>query len=414
MFLEMNEAPEPSSPKPRLVLSYVGSCTMELEQPSPDSGGSGCRVKLSSYGSRERVELHVELENRSRRALSLALGSFTAGSSSSCILSASLQSCLDGTWKSACVLQPRGYAKQRAAMFLPAFQAVKMRILGKVVSLGRFGGLALRVGGDAPNAAEVLLPLTSTEVEGLEEPNQLKPLLRFTVGKPVKTLQVDPKPVWIGPHEARQPRRYSTFETEVVSEVCELAMCDDSDAKLAPRMQTRRLQAFQRSLSPQLPVPRHHEDIQEDKPSSVPDPMRSTFSGLRSARMKLRSRPNTVPAIVDSEVQAEPPSELADPSGLGNKPPRSQRGVTKVSIAQLDGDSSWHRLAELGPQPRRPGRSGAIGIGRGRLGRPECVHRLDWEVLLEPIGATFRRCLAVPGLQSHFGQCLTGVLGVCA
>ena len=335
MFLEMNEAPEPSSPKPRLVLSYVGSCTMELEQPSPDSGGSGCRVKLSSYGSRDRVELHVELENRSRRALSLALGSFTAGSSSSCILSASLQSCLDGTWKSACVLQPRGYAKQRAAMFLPAFQAVKMRILGKVVSLGRFGGLALRVGGDAPNAAEVLLPLTSTEVEGLEEPNQLKPLLRFTVGKPVKTLQVDPKPVWIGPHEARQPRRYSTFETEVVSEVCELAMCDDSDAKLAPRMQTRRLQAFQRSLSPQLPVPRHHEDIQEDKPSSVPDPMRSTFSGLRSARMKLRSRPNTVPAIVDREVQAEPPSELADPSGLGNKPPRSQRGSPRSALPSL-------------------------------------------------------------------------------
>ena len=137
---------------------------MELEQPSPASGGSGCRecrVKLSSYGSREHVELHVELENRSRRALSLALGSFTAGSSSSCILSASLQSCLDGTWKSACVLQPRGHTKRRAAMFLPAFQAVKMRILGKVVSLGRFGGLALRVGGDAPNAAEVLLPLTS-------------------------------------------------------------------------------------------------------------------------------------------------------------------------------------------------------------------------------------------------------------
>ena len=68
---------------------------MELEQPSPASGGSGCRVKLSSYGSRERVELHVELENRSQRALSLALGSFTAGSSSSCILSASLQSCLE-------------------------------------------------------------------------------------------------------------------------------------------------------------------------------------------------------------------------------------------------------------------------------------------------------------------------------
>ena len=63
--------------------------------------------------------------------------------------------------------------------------------------------------------------------------------------------------------------------------------------------------------------------------------MRSTFSGLRSARMKLRSRPNTVPAIVDSEVQAEPPSELADPSGLGNKPPRSQRGSPRSALPSL-------------------------------------------------------------------------------
>ena len=297
-------------------------------------GSKGCSVKLSSYGSKEHVELHVELENRSRRALSLALGSFAAGSSNSCILAGCLQSSVDGTWQSACILQPRGYTKQRCAMFLPAFQAVKLRILGQVVQLGRCGS-ALRVGGDVANAAEVLLPLGD------------KPLLRFVVGKPVKTLQ-DPKPVWIGPHEAQnQPRKYSTFEKEICSEVCELTM---DHPKIAPKMQTRRLQALQHSLSPELPIPKHHEA----KASLEPSPRRSTFSGFCSARLELRGRPNTVPAVPGIKSEAHEASESSKPSRQPSDPkgPRapsrgpsySPRASPLPSLTVIHHSTTWRNL----------------------------------------------------------------------
>eukprot|EP00438_Fugacium_kawagutii_P009264 Skav235214 [mRNA] locus=scaffold3995:25992:31942:+ [translate_table: standard] len=296
--------------------AHLGSKAMEHH--GTNHMDSGCKVRLCSYGRKSDVELHVEVENRSRRALSLSFGSFTAGSSSSCILAASLQSRhTDGTWRSACVLQPRGYAKQHTALFVPAFQGVKMRILGKVVNLGRFGGYALRVGGDAPNAAEVLLPLAAVaSLQEGQEQQLLKPQLRFTISKPQKTLQENRKPVWIGPYEALQPRRYSMLESEIISEVCELTICD-ADHKLAPRMQTRRLQAFQHSLSPELPLPRHH-DVDAKPSSEFETVRRSTFSGFRSARLQLRNRPNTVPALADI-----PACELPSSTRNSPKPPRS-------------------------------------------------------------------------------------------
>lgn len=322
---------------------------VDMESLGP--GDPGCRVRLSSYGSKGSVELHVELENRSKRAMALPLGSFTAGSSSSCILAAFLQSLgNDGTWRSAAVLQPRGYATQQAALFLPAFQAVKMPISGKVVNLGRFGGVALRVGGDAPNAAEVLVALgEDIGQNGQTGQSQMsKPLVRFTVGKPLKTSRVDTNPVWIGPHEPRQPRRYTTFDTEIVSDVCDLAVFDDVDAKHAPRMQTRRLQAFQHSLSPELPVPKHHCDHENAPRLSEAGPRRSTFSGFRSARIPLQSRPATVPAesalqAEDTALQARKQSDSGEHPDSTEKPLRL-KSPALPSLTVIHHGTTWRKL----------------------------------------------------------------------
>ena len=88
-------------------------------------------LRLSSWRKDEDVELRLEVSNRSGEALILPLGSFTAGTKSGTVLAASLQSQqADGTWKPACVLQPRNCARHCMAMFLPPWQAIKMPIIG--------------------------------------------------------------------------------------------------------------------------------------------------------------------------------------------------------------------------------------------------------------------------------------------
>ena len=73
------------------------------------------------------MELQLELANRGARPLALYLGHLAPGGA---VLAAGLQSETLGGWAKSCVLHCRGKAKQCMAMFLPAWQAVKMPILG--------------------------------------------------------------------------------------------------------------------------------------------------------------------------------------------------------------------------------------------------------------------------------------------
>ena len=328
-------------------------------------GDPGCRVRLSSYGSKGRVELHVELENRSKRAMALPLGSFTAGSSSSCILAAFLQSLgNDGTWRSAAVLQPRGYATQQTALFLPAFQAVKMPISGKVVNLGRFGGVALRVGGDAPNAAEVLVALGDIGQNGQNGQSQMsKPLVRFTVGKPLKTSRVDTNPVWIGPHEPRQPRRYTTFDTEIVSDVCDLAVFGRCWCKTRPTDANSKASSI-----PTFTVPRT---------SCAQAPLwswcaQSIWSWSQKIHFFWLSKcPDSTPKSACNSACWV--SMLRRHCPAGKETVRfwwasrfSYREAVEAEvdcIAQPHCDPSWHHLAQVGSQAGYPGRSHIAGIG---------------------------------------------------
>ena len=139
---------------------------------------------------------------------------------------------------------------------------------GKIVDTGRFSGFALRFG-SAASEAEVLLPLDDLRLVRCH----------FAGGKPLMA-----NPVWVGPHQAVQLQ--AAWEGETSSQACEIGTCHTLPA---PKMQTRRLQAFQRSLSPELPVPKHHEARDLTVPKLRPSEQR------KLNQLTVRPRPATVP-----------------------------------------------------------------------------------------------------------------------
>lgn len=207
------------------------------------------------------------------------------------------------------------------AMFLPPWQAIKMPISGKIVDTGRFSGFALRFGGSSAVEAEVLLPL-----DGLRQVRCHLEGAKSLTGNPV----------WIGPHQAVQVQ--TTWEGEASSQSCEIP---PNHTLPAPKMQTRRQQAFQRSLSPELPVPRHHE-ARDLVPKLRPASDQRTFRSSIRVRPRNVSRPATVPACVESKhVHDTSIDSIPSTKAVAKE---SVKSPQLPSLTVIDHGTSWRKL----------------------------------------------------------------------
>eukprot|EP00933_Yihiella_yeosuensis_P055326 TRINITY_DN54067_c0_g1_i1.p1 TRINITY_DN54067_c0_g1~~TRINITY_DN54067_c0_g1_i1.p1 ORF type:complete len:668 (-),score=120.43 TRINITY_DN54067_c0_g1_i1:259-2262(-) len=182
----------------------------------------------------EEVVLLLCLQNWSASEVVLGLGSISQGSAGSSILASAGLCCEveDGNggmqWSKSLHLEPRGVEMRQRAIYLPPWQAVKLPMIGKVVSAGSLSGFTLRLGGDAKDIAEILVPLTPspTSIPSSKivshpgrpgHPFMLRRRLRYSF-LPVTSIDINGGSItWVGPHEPKLPLQTEPYSEEIES-----------------------------------------------------------------------------------------------------------------------------------------------------------------------------------------------------
>jgi len=159
----------------------------------------------------DEVTLYLLLENWSASSLVIALGNHSPGTSCSAALAAAGLRCEvhrrsgETDWVESLILEPRGANLRQRAIFMPAWQATRLPLVGAVVSAGSFSGPAIRFGGQRGDAAEILLPLSEPGREVSSDSWPLQPRLRFVLQGLGRELATNLGPIcFVGPHEPRE------------------------------------------------------------------------------------------------------------------------------------------------------------------------------------------------------------------